>query len=77
MNLVLLKGIKILGFQFRDFAAKAPDESRRNEDELLELLASGAMRPHIGASFSLDEVAAALRWVADGRAVGKVILDLR
>ena len=77
LNLVLLKGIKILGFQFRDFAAKAPDEYRRNEDELLELLASGAMRPHIGASFSLDEVAAALRWVADGRAVGKVILDLR
>jgi NADPH2:quinone reductase len=77
LNLVLLKGIKILGFQFRDFAAKAPGDFRRNEAELLELLASGRLRPHIGASFGLDEVVAALRYVGDGHAVGKVILDLR
>jgi NADPH2:quinone reductase len=32
--------------------------------------------PHIGATFSLDEAAAALRYVADGRAIGKVLLDI-
>ena len=32
--------------------------------------------PHIGATFTLDEVAAALRYVADGRAIGKVVLDV-
>jgi NADPH2:quinone reductase len=76
LNLVLLKGATILGFEFRGFALHAPDELRRNEDELMELLAAHRIVPHVGASFALDAVAAALRYVADGRAVGKVVLDV-
>ena len=29
-----------------------------------------------GATFALDDVAAALRCVADGRAIGKIIVDV-
>jgi NADPH:quinone reductase len=76
LNLVLLKGCKILGFQFRDFAAHAPDELARNEAALLSLLASGRALPHIGATFKLAEAAAALRHVADGKAIGKVVLAI-
>ncbi len=76
LNLVLLKGMKILGFQFLDFAMNAPDELERNEHELLELLATGCATPHVGAAFELGEVAAALRYIADGNAIGKVVLDL-
>jgi NADPH:quinone reductase len=74
LNLVLLKGIHILGFQFRDFAAHQPADMARNDRELLELLAEGRASPLIGAEFDLAEVVAALRHVADGRAVGKVLL---
>jgi NADPH2:quinone reductase len=77
LNLVLLKGVHVVGFQFRDFATHAPDELRRNEQELLELLAAQRARPHIGATFGLTEAAAALRHVADGKAIGKVVLDVR
>jgi NADPH2:quinone reductase len=76
LNLVLLKGIQVLGFQFLTFATNAPDELARNEVELLQLLADGAATPHIGATFPLDDVVAALRHVADGRAVGKVVLTI-
>ncbi len=76
LNLVLLKGCQILGFQFRDFAEHAPDEMARNEDELWGLLADGRVLPHIGASFTLDEVGAALELVGSGQAVGKVVLDI-
>jgi NADPH:quinone reductase len=76
LNLVLLKGVHVLGFQFIDFATHAPDELDRNEEELLELLAAHRIEPHIGAAFELDDVAAALRYVADGKAVGKVVLDV-
>jgi len=76
LNLVLLKGVRILGFEFRGFASHAPDEVRRNEDELTGLLTSGRIVPHIGATFRLDDTAAALRHVADGRAIGKVVLDV-
>jgi NADPH2:quinone reductase len=76
LNLVLLKGVHILGFQMRDFAIHAGEDRRRDERELLELLASKRVLPHIGASFPLDEAAAALRYVGDGKAIGKVILDV-
>jgi NADPH:quinone reductase len=76
LNLVLLKGVHVLGFQFVDFAAHRPDELQRDDRELFELIGSGRVRPHIGATFTLADVAAALRYVADGRAVGKVVLDV-
>ncbi|MGV0745956.1 NADPH:quinone oxidoreductase family protein [Mycolicibacterium sp. XJ870] len=73
LNLVLVKGVHILGFQFQDIA---PDEFLRNESELRGLLATGAVKPHIGAVYSLADTAAALRHVADGHAIGKVIIDV-
>jgi NADPH2:quinone reductase len=76
LNLVLLKGIQVLGFQFLTFATIAPDELARNVVELLQLLADGQAVPHVGATFALDEAAAALRHVADGRAIGKVVLTV-
>ena len=76
LNLVLLKGVQILGFEFRGFVLHAPEELRRNAAELLELLRTGRVSPHIGASFPLTDVAAALRHVADGKAIGKVVIDV-
>jgi NADPH2:quinone reductase len=76
LNLVLLKGATILGFQFRDFALHAPEEFRRNEAELLGLLRAGRVSPHIGACFPLGEIAAALRHVADGEVIGKLVVDV-
>ena len=72
LNLVLVKGLRILGFQFQDID---PDEFARNERELTGLLTSGRVSPHIGAVFPLEQSVAALGEVAAGRAVGKVLLD--
>jgi NADPH2:quinone reductase len=76
LNLVLIKGVHILGFEFLGFATNAADDVRRNEDELVEHFAAGRVVPHIGAAFPLDDAAAALRHVADGRAIGKVVIDV-
>nr|WP_237421795.1 NADPH:quinone oxidoreductase family protein [Gordonia sp. SID5947] len=73
LNLVLVKGVRILGFQFGDIA---PDEFTRNEEELRELLRSGRVVPHVGAEFSLDQTGEALRLVADGHAIGKVLIRI-
>ena len=77
LNLVLLKGIRIVGFEMLQFLTNHPDDVARNERELLDLLAAGRAYPYIGATFALDDAAAALRRVADGRAIGKVLLDIR
>lgn len=76
LNLVMLKGVQIRGFQFRDFASNAPEQFERNERELLDMLASGSVVPHIGATFPLNDTAVALRHVADGKAIGKVIIEM-
>ena len=76
LNLVLLKGITVHGFQFGSFAAHAPNEVAGNEAELAELVATGRVAGHVGASFALEDVAAALTHVAEGRAIGKVIIDV-
>lgn len=73
LNLVLVKGVHILGFQFQDVP---PAEFTRNETELRDLLQSGRATPHVGAIYPLADTAKALRHVADGRAVGKVLIDV-
>ncbi|HEX4862971.1 MAG TPA: NADPH:quinone oxidoreductase family protein [Acidimicrobiales bacterium] len=76
LNLVLLKGVHVVGFEFRGFVSNHPDDARRNESELLDLLGSGRAFPHIGATFHLDQTAEALRYVGDGRAIGKVVITV-
>jgi NADPH2:quinone reductase len=73
LNLVLVKGVHVLGFQFQDVP---PDEFGRNEDELRDHLTSGRVLPHLGAVYPLAETVQALRHVADGRAIGKILIDL-
>ncbi len=73
LNLVLMKGISVLGFQFHDVP---PDEFTRNEDELRDLLVTDAVRPHIGGVYPLAETVAALQHVAEGRAIGKILIDI-
>jgi NADPH:quinone reductase-like Zn-dependent oxidoreductase len=43
-------------------------------DRLKELIAAGKLRPVIDRTYPLDRVAAALRWVDDGHARGKVVV---
>jgi NADPH2:quinone reductase len=76
LNLVLLKGIVIRGFEIGSFLMREAAEAERNERELMELLAAGQVSPHISATFGLDEAAAALAHVGSGQAVGKVVLDI-
>jgi NADPH2:quinone reductase len=73
LNLVLVKGVHVVGFQFQDVP---PDEFARNEEELRAHLVGGRVLPHVGAVYPLAETVAALRHVADGRAIGKVLIDL-
>jgi NADPH2:quinone reductase len=74
LNLVLVKGVNVLGFQFQDVP---PDEFARNEDELRQHLVSRRVLPHVCAVYPLAETVAALNHVADGRAIGKVLIELR
>lgn len=76
LNLILLKGVTVMGMEMRTFPEHAPEQSRSDLQELRHLLAQGLIRPHIGARFDLGQTAAALRYVADRRVLGKVVIDI-
>jgi NADPH:quinone reductase-like Zn-dependent oxidoreductase len=76
LNLVLLKGITVRGMEIRTFMSDRPDDSARDMRELIEMFATGVIRPYIGARFPLADTAAALRLVADRKAIGKVVIDV-
>jgi NADPH:quinone reductase len=74
LNLVLLKGVSVLGFDQRSFAANRGDLRQRDQAELLDLLATRRLRPRVTASFPLDQVREALQTVADRRVLGKAVV---
>lgn len=76
LNLVMLKDITVRGMEIRTFMGDYPDECARDLAELSQLFSDGKIRPYIGARFPLAETAAALRYVADRKVLGKVIIDV-
>ena len=62
--------------EIRTFLDDYPDEAMRDIEELAEMFAAGTIRPYIGARFPLEETPAALRYVADRKVLGKVVIDV-
>lgn len=76
LNLVMLKNVTVRGMEIRTFADDYPQQCARDIAELSKLFADGKIRPYIGARFPLADTAAALRYVADRKVLGKVIIDV-
>ena len=77
LNLVLLKGIVIKGFEMRTFMLAEPELCRRDREELMELFEQGRIQPHVSAVFPLEEIREALRAVAERKTTGKVVIEIR
>jgi NADPH2:quinone reductase len=73
LNVVLLKGAVVRGFEMRGLAAHLPDAIDACTSTLARLVGEG-MRPFIGARYTLDDVRAAFECVAQRRALGKIVL---
>jgi NADPH:quinone reductase-like Zn-dependent oxidoreductase len=76
LNLVLLKDICLRGMEIRTFMSDHPDQAIRDERELAQMFAAGTIRPYIGARFPLAETPAALRYVAERKVLGKVVIEV-
>jgi NADPH2:quinone reductase len=75
LNLALLKGASLIGVFWGSWAARAPMESRKNFDELIEMIDSGKFSPLVTEVYSLDDYRAAFASISERRAKGKVILS--
>ncbi len=74
LNLTLVKGASIVGVFWGAFTAHEPAANAGNMAELLAWYAAGKLKPHISKTFPLEKGAEAIRWMADRKATGKVVL---
>ncbi|HXV70808.1 MAG TPA: NADPH:quinone oxidoreductase family protein [Acidimicrobiia bacterium] len=75
LNLPLLKGNSIVGVFWGRFTREEPERHRENFAQIIEWAAEGKIQPIIQKRYSLDDGAKALQWVADRKAVGRVIIN--
>ena len=76
LNLILLKGIRVMGFENRTILQHLPDKAAAHRAEVLDMFLDGRLHPHIGAVYPLSEARAALTQLAQRRAVGKVVIEV-
>jgi len=75
LNLPLLKGNSLVGVFWGRFTQEEPARHADNFKTIVDWAASGKLAPIIQRRFSLDDGAEALRWVADRKAIGRVIVN--
>ena len=77
VNRLLLNNVEVIGAGWGAYVMAKPDLNREIGREIDALIASGHVRPIVGAAFPLADAAQALNLI-DGRgATGKVVLDVR
>jgi NADPH2:quinone reductase len=76
LNLALIKGASLVGVFWGAFTQAEPALHNANMAELLAWYEAGKLKPHVSRHFSLDEGPAAIRWMMDRKATGKVVLKV-
>src|SRR3954471_2658330 len=77
VNRLLMANTAVLGAASAEFWRSEPGYAGRQWRELVPLMRSGAIDPPIGAVFSLDQAAAAIREMDQRRAAGRLLLRVR
>ena len=76
LNLPLIKGASIVGVFWGAFTQAEPAVHNANMAELLGWYRAGKLRPHVSRHFTLAEGPAAIRWMMDRKATGKLVLTV-
>jgi len=77
LNLPLIKGASIVGVFWGAFTQAQPEVHAANMAQLMQWYRAGQLRPHVSHRFALKDGPAAIRWMMDRKAMGKVILTIR
>lgn len=74
LNLPLLMERSIIGVYWGEWARRTPAEFAASLKELAAWFAQGKLKPHVSATYPLEQAARALRDMADRKVKGKVVL---
>jgi NADPH:quinone reductase len=74
LNLVLLKSCQIVGVFYGAMTAREPSRNAAIGVQLINWVASGALRPYVSGHYPLDRAGEALRSMIDRTVLGKVVI---
>lgn len=75
LNLPLLKGNSIVGVFWGRFTTEEPERHMANLRAIVDWTEHGRLQPVIKKTFPLEEGREAMRWVAERKAIGRVIIN--
>ena len=75
LNLPLLKSCSVHGVFWTRFRHEKSNQNRENFRQIIEWLENGVIGPHIERVYSIDEYAVALKTLATGKVLGKLVLQ--
>lgn len=75
LNLALLKSCQIVGVFLGAMTAREPETREEVVGDLLEMIASGKLKPNVSRRYPLEEAPRALRDMMDRKAVGKLVVE--
>jgi len=74
LNLPLLKACQVVGVFWAAWIKRDPAAFQESTRELLSYYKQGKIKPTISERFTLEQGANAIQWLADRKAVGKVVV---
>jgi NADPH:quinone reductase len=74
LNLVLLKGCDVRGVFWGQFTERYPEKHRANMAEVLQWALEGKLSAHVHAVYPLEQIADALKALANREAKGKILI---
>ncbi len=75
MNLTLLKFASLVGVFWGDYARREPENNLRDLRTLMDWIREGRINPVISGTYALGEGGAAIRHIAERRAIGKLVVE--
>ncbi len=75
LNLALLKFASLVGVFWGDFTRREPENNVRDIRTLLSWIAEGRIKPLVSGHYALEDGGAAIRHIADRKAVGKLVVE--
>ena len=75
LNLTLLKSCSIVGVFYGAMMTNEPELGQEVMQDLLDMTASGQLKPHISERYSLENAAVGLREMMDRKTIGKIVIE--
>jgi len=73
-NHILVKNYSVVGLHWGAYRHNDPAKIEQGWNELIELYQTGMLKPVIGGSYQMEQVAEAMEFLASRKAIGKIVL---